>query len=721
MRNVLGMMLVGAAVSSGCVVQTEGFESTPVDEVAPGGKDAEATKPVAWGSSDSPSIFAADLTYKVDELPREGQAASPPWAGSYWPVYQDGINYKWDGPQSEAPTTKFGKAFSVTGVEDAVSRMRGIAGASTRTACTENSQCKAEIGEACAKREGQTEGRCIPTWWGVCHAWGPASILVPEPQHPVTHNGVTFKVNDIKALVTLVHDSVENKFVSLRCDRDDGQGKIEYDEYGRPKQGDCMDTNPATLHLLLANYLGKRQQSFVMDRTFDDEVWNQPLRSFRVTKWAEVTAEQANALVGVTTEGGTTTTKAATLQKDQWQHLDPVAVTAGSKLKVGMTGDGDLYVKFGAQPTAQAFDCRPYENGSTETCELDVPAGQTQAFISVHGYTEANVNLTITSGGTTPKAYKFNANAKRFFEVITDLAYIGESASNVDGPLTSQIDRYTHTDTLHYVLEADQEGRLLGGEWLGDSKRQHPDFLWLPVRARQQSVAEGKIKYADVMTLLNASIATEESGSGQQRTVQERGTVTKGALKHYGPFNVAAGSLFSVKMTGTGDADLYVRKGSAPTLTSYDCRPYKSGSNETCSPQGPGQFYVAVHGYAQSSDYTLDITYLEPGAGGGGGTVVTPPATQHLNVSGTVAQGAFAYFTVAVTAGKEIVIRTTAPNDVDLYLQMDAQPTTESHVALAYTSSGNEELRDTPTANGTLHIGVHGYEASSFTLTTSDP
>ncbi len=34
---------------------------------------------------------------------------------------------------------------------------------------------------------------------------------------------------------------------------------------------------------------------------------------------------------------------------------------------------------------------------------------------------------------------------------------------------------------------------------------------------------------------------------------------------------------------GTGDVDLYVKFGSAPTTRSYDCRPYKSGNTENCN------------------------------------------------------------------------------------------------------------------------------------------
>jgi len=33
----------------------------------------------------------------------------------------------------------------------------------------------------------------------------------------------------------------------------------------------------------------------------------------------------------------------------------------------------------------------------------------------------------------------------------------------------------------------------------------------------------------------------------------------------------------------SGDVDLYVKKGSQPTTSDYDCRPYRWGNNETCS------------------------------------------------------------------------------------------------------------------------------------------
>jgi serine protease len=82
--------------------------------------------------------------------------------------------------------------------------------------------------------------------------------------------------------------------------------------------------------------------------------------------------------------------------------------------------------------------------------------------------------------------------------------------------------------------------------------------------------------------------------------------------------NVPAGAT-SVSFTiagGTGDADLYVKFGSQPTLTSWDCRPYTTGNSEICSFAAPaaGSWYVMLHGYAAYSGVTLTGTYsgVEP-------------------------------------------------------------------------------------------------------------
>ena len=86
----------------------------------------------------------------------------------------------------------------------------------------------------------------------------------------------------------------------------------------------------------------------------------------------------------------------------------------------------------------------------------------------------------------------------------------------------------------------------------------------------------------------------------------EEGTLARNANKTFTTPTLAAGT-YQFSITGTGDADLYVKVGSAPTKTSYDCRPYKAGSNETCKVTlaQPAPIGVMVNGYATSSTFEL--------------------------------------------------------------------------------------------------------------------
>jgi len=76
-----------------------------------------------------------------------------------------------------------------------------------------------------------------------------------------------------------------------------------------------------------------------------------------------------------------------------------------------------------------------------------------------------------------------------------------------------------------------------------------------------------------------------------------------------------ASNLSIVTSGGSGDADLYVRFGSAPTTSSYDCRPYLGGNAETCTFATPqaGTYYVMVRGYSAFSGLSLTGSYSTGG------------------------------------------------------------------------------------------------------------
>jgi hypothetical protein len=86
----------------------------------------------------------------------------------------------------------------------------------------------------------------------------------------------------------------------------------------------------------------------------------------------------------------------------------------------------------------------------------------------------------------------------------------------------------------------------------------------------------------------------------------DSGTLAQSEERRHETPTVAAGD-YEFTITGTGDADLYVRVGNAPTTTQYDCRPYKTGSNESCrvTLAQPTKIHVMVRGYSQSSTFEL--------------------------------------------------------------------------------------------------------------------
>ena len=89
-------------------------------------------------------------------------------------------------------------------------------------------------------------------------------------------------------------------------------------------------------------------------------------------------------------------------------------------------------------------------------------------------------------------------------------------------------------------------------------------------------------------------------------------SASRGAWSRY-TIDVPAGmSTFTVTLSGgTGDADLYIRNGSQPSTSSYDCRSWNDGNTETCTINNPGAgtWHIGAYGYRAYSGVTVDAQY----------------------------------------------------------------------------------------------------------------
>lgn len=220
-------------------------------------------------------------------------------------------------------------------------------------------------------------------------------------------------------------------------------------------------------------------------------------------------SDSSSQSVTVATTGGNELTSGVPVTglsgaQGEWlqYYIDvPAGATNLTVTTNGGSGDGDLYVRFGSEPTTSAYDCRPYLNGNNETCSQDNPqAGRW--YVGIRGYNS--------------------------FSGMT---------------LTATVD--TSTGCTPY----------------------------------------------------NDSITGISDNSGWQRYTVD--------------VPACASSLDVSISGGSGDADLYVRQGSQPTQSSYDCRPYRFGNNENCSFNNPasGTWHIGLRAYSAYSNVTLTVNY----------------------------------------------------------------------------------------------------------------
>lgn len=175
----------------------------------------------------------------------------------------------------------------------------------------------------------------------------------------------------------------------------------------------------------------------------------------------------------------------------------------------------------------------------------------------------------------------------------------------------------------------------------------------------------------DNATNAKTSSVTVSGGGGGGSVLQNGVPVTgiSGASgsQQFWTINVPAGAsnLQIATSGGSGDADLYVRFGSAPTTSSYNCRPYLGGNNETCTFATPqaGTYHVMLRGYQAFSGVTLAGSYS---AGGGGGSQTYSNGTD-VSIPDNNATGVYSNIAVSGRSGNAPSNAQVAVNIVHTY------------------------------------------------------
>jgi hypothetical protein len=239
-------------------------------------------------------IDDARLVRDLTRLPRAATAARIPWSDDYWRMRWGGLSYRYES-DAEYPTYR--EAVAAYAQPSAWRRLGRPDSARTRAVVTTWSPAeKYDIatGDVAAfsltnEQKSQGEGALVrgnvPDWYGICDGWAAASLSVPRPERPLTSRGaqgaaVQWYPADVRALSSLAWARGSYRAVSIgsRCNA------VAPETYpnGRLSSQSCFDNNPAAFTLALGNLIGGVRQSFIMESSFDAEVWNQPVIGYEL-------------------------------------------------------------------------------------------------------------------------------------------------------------------------------------------------------------------------------------------------------------------------------------------------------------------------------------------------------------------------------------------------------------------------------------------------------
>lgn len=179
------------------------------------------------------------------------------------------------------------------------------------------------------------------------------------------------------------------------------------------------------------------------------------------------------------------------------------------------------------------------------------------------------------------------------------------------------------------------------------------------------------------------------------------------------------GSLRVALTGGTGDADIYLRFGSPPEPTAFDCGSDSFGEDEECHFDDPtaGTWYIVVVGFEAYSNVSLLASL-----GSGTGATVLTSGVAESNLFG--AAGSARHFRITVPNGGANLTVTTSggTGDLDLYVRRGALATEFVYDCGSNGSDNVEDCSLTGVPGGTYYILVHGfgtYDGATLTATVS--
>ncbi len=254
-----------------------------------------------WSQIDDAESLVGALKYrKLSQMESRGLTAGRlkrvPWSSSYWPTYAGGIGQRYADPDFKVSKNwqrnidRLKSLLPKSLTELTPEQIDILSPAEKYDLLVGDSNFTLTRSEFDAAAKAASHSGKVESWEGKCHGWAPAAFSEYRPHHSINVRAfdpsqpgnlgvsVKFYPDDVKALATLLwaNAPTRSRFVGSRCN----VKKPRTDKNGRILEEGCFDTNPGTWHLVTVNQIGVNKKSFVLDATYDYQVWNQPAFSY---------------------------------------------------------------------------------------------------------------------------------------------------------------------------------------------------------------------------------------------------------------------------------------------------------------------------------------------------------------------------------------------------------------------------------------------------------
>jgi hypothetical protein len=330
-----------------------------------------------YGDNPATLVDGANFPKTLEEIEAEKltEAVLPegPWSGDYWAIYKGNIAARYADPDFPAsPDWKENYDYVQSKPMAAVISERQLAqidllspGEKYELITGVSSGQLTDRLWAEGKFHYERSGK-VETWFGICHGWAPAAYMLQRPQKvveiPAYHHDfqVKFYPSDIKALASYLWavSQPRVRFIGGRCNDKDPKK----DENGRVLSQECFDNNPGAWHQAVVGQIGRAKRSIVLDATFDYEVWNQPVLSYKYTYFDPISLEpKASIAEALKPRAEVTTDRFAKYRDERTRYL------------IGVSMEVTYMVETAAdqQPTNQPEDDRSVTVAYLYDLELD--------------------------------------------------------------------------------------------------------------------------------------------------------------------------------------------------------------------------------------------------------------------------------------------------------------------------------------------------------------